>query len=168
YVTALAMPDLLERLKHLPSHTLVLLTTVSLDAAGNRFTARDYGPMVDAANAPAFSMFDVHINHGEVGGYLSSLREQGKVAGAMALRILKGDKPQNIPRVEGVNAYMFDWAALQRWSLKVSDLPPDSIVRNRHPTPWESYKYYIAGGISLILVQTLLILGLIRQRARRR
>src|SRR4029077_16482926 len=87
YITELAMPDLLERLRHLPSHTVVLLTTVSLDAAGTRFTARDYGPMVDAANAPAFSLFDVHINHGEVGGYLSSLREQGKAAGAMALRL---------------------------------------------------------------------------------
>jgi ABC-type uncharacterized transport system substrate-binding protein len=57
--------------------------------------------MVDAANAPVFSLFDVHINHGEVGGYLSSLREQGKVAGAMALRLLSGAKPQDIPRVDG-------------------------------------------------------------------
>jgi ABC-type uncharacterized transport system substrate-binding protein len=50
-----------------------------------------------AANAPVFSLFDVYLDHGEVGGYLSSLSEQGKVAGAMALRILKGDKPQDIP-----------------------------------------------------------------------
>jgi hypothetical protein len=44
YITELAMPDLLERLRHLPSHTLVLLTTVSLDAAGTRFIARDMAP----------------------------------------------------------------------------------------------------------------------------
>jgi ABC-type uncharacterized transport system substrate-binding protein len=105
YMTGLAMPDLLERLRHLPSHTLVLLTSVSLDATGTRFTSRETGPMIAAAaNAPVFSLYDVHINHGEVGGYLSSLSEQGKVAGAMALRILKGDKPQDMPRVEGANA----------------------------------------------------------------
>ncbi len=169
YMTDLAMPDLLERLRHLPPHTLVLFTAVSLDAAGTRFKSSETGPMVAAAaNAPVFSLFDVYINHGEVGGYLSSLSEQGKIAGGIALRILKGEKPQDIPRVEGVNTYMFDWRALQRWGIKESDLPPHSIVLNHQLTVWESYKSYIIGGISLVLVEALLIFGLVWQRARRR
>jgi signal transduction histidine kinase len=140
YLTELAMPDLLERLRHLPSHTLVLLATVSLDAAGTRFTSRDNGPMVDAANAPVFSLFDVHLNHGEVGGYLSSLREQGKVAGGMALRLLSGAKPQDIPRVNSIGTYMFDWRALKRWGLRESDLPPGSTVLFREVSGWERTK----------------------------
>jgi signal transduction histidine kinase len=140
YLTGLAMPDLLERLRHLPSHTLVLLATVSLDAAGTRFTSRDNGPMVDAANAPVFSLFDVHINHGEVGGYLSSLSEQGKVAGGMALRLLSGAKPQDIPRVNSIGTYMFDWRALKRWGLRESDLPPGSTVLFREVSGWERTK----------------------------
>ena len=44
YMTELAMPELLERLRHLPSHTLVLLTSVSLDAAGNRYTSERHWP----------------------------------------------------------------------------------------------------------------------------
>ncbi len=47
-------------------------------------------------------------------------------------------------------------------------LPPISIVLNRQPTVWESYKWYIIGGIVLCLAETLLILGLLWQRARRR
>ena len=43
-------------------------------------------------NAPVFTLFDVHINHGEVGGYLSRFSEQGKVAGGMALRIARKGK----------------------------------------------------------------------------
>jgi signal transduction histidine kinase len=165
YMTELAMPDLLERLRHLPSHTLVLLATVSLDAAGTRFTARDNGPMVDAANAPVFSLFDVHINHGEVGGYLSSLSEQGKVAGAMALRILKGDKPQNIPWVEGVNTYMFDWRALRRWGLSESALPPGSVVLFRETSVWERNKRIWISGLLIILVLSLLATYLQYSRA---
>jgi len=165
YITELAMPDLLERLRHLPSHTLVLLTTVSLDAAGTRFTARDYGPMVDAANAPAFSLFDVHINHGEVGGYLSSLSEQGKVAGAMALRLLSGAKPQDIARVNGVNTYMFDWRALQRWGLRESDLPPESVVLFREISVWERTKRIWATGLLIILALSLLATYLQYSRA---
>jgi PAS domain S-box-containing protein len=121
-----------------------------------------------AANAPVFSLFDVFLNHGEVGGYLSNLREQGKVAGTMVLRILKGEKPQEIRPVKGVNTYMFDWQAVKRWGLNERNLPPGSIVLNRQPTVWESYKAYILSGISLFLVETLLIFGLVWQRAKRR
>jgi signal transduction histidine kinase len=156
YMTELAMPDLLERLRHLPSHTLVLLATVSLDAAGTRFTSNDYGPIVDAANAPVFSLFDVHMNHGEVGGYLSSLSEQGKVTGALALRILKGDKPQDIPRVEGINTYMFDWRALKRWGLRESDLPPGSVLLFRERSAWERTKRIWVSGLLIILALSLL------------
>ncbi len=63
---------------------------------------------------------------------------------------------------------MFDWRAIKRWGLKERNLPQGSIVLNRQPTVWESYKAYIIGGISLILLETLLIIGLLWQQARRR
>ncbi|WP_158751725.1 PAS domain-containing protein [Acidobacterium sp. S8] len=169
YMTDVAVPELPERLKHLPRHTLVLLLTYGSDAAGNGYKSNEIGPLVAAAaNAPVFTFYDVYLNHGEVGGYLSNLNEQGKVAGSMALRLLQGEKPQDIPQVKGVNTYMFDWRAMKRWSLKESEIPPDSIVLNRQPTAWESYKWYIIGGLSLMTVESALIIALIWQRARRR
>jgi len=169
YVTDLAVPELLKRLKNLPPHTIVLLLSFARDAKGIQYKSSESGPLVAAAaNAPVFSLYDVFLNHGEVGGYLSNLSEQGKVAGSMALRILQGEKPQDIPRVKGINTYMFDWQAVKRWGLKESEIPRGSIVINRRPTVWESYRAYVIGGISLILVETLLISGLLWQRARRR
>jgi signal transduction histidine kinase/ABC-type uncharacterized transport system substrate-binding protein len=169
YLTDLAMPDLLKSLRHLPGNTVVLLTSMGADAAGTSFNANEAGTLVaGAANAPVFGLYDVFLNHGEVGGYLSSFSEQGKVAGGMALRILKGEKPQGIPKVKGVNTYMFDWRTLKRWGIKESALPPGSIVLNRVPTVWESYKWYIISGISVILLQASLIGGLVWQRTRLR
>jgi PAS domain S-box-containing protein len=121
-----------------------------------------------AANAPVFGLFDVYLNHGEVGGYLSSLSDQGKVAGGMALRILRGEKPQDIPKVKGANAYMFDWRALKRWGLNERQLPPGSIVINRQPTVWEAYKQYIILGSAVMFAEALLIFALLWQRKRRR
>ena len=93
YLTDLAMPDLLRRLEHLPNHTLILLTSIGQDAAGNSYKSNESGSLVvGAANAPVFSLFDVWLNHGEVGGYLSNFSQQGKMAGSMALRILRGEK----------------------------------------------------------------------------
>ncbi len=169
YMTDLAVPELLDRLRHLPPHTLVLLTSMAQDAAGSSFKSSEIGPIVTAAaNAPVFSLYDVYLNHGEVGGYLSTLSEQGTLAGGMALRILRGEKAQDIARVKGANAYMFDWRAIQRWGLKERELPPASIVINRQHTVWEAYKRYIISGIAVMLAESLLIFGLLWQRGRRK
>jgi signal transduction histidine kinase len=128
-----------------------------MDAAGTRFKGNETGTMVSAAaNAPVFSLFDVYLDHGEVGGYLSSLREQGKVAGAMAMRLLSGAKPQDIPRVTGVNTYMFDWRALKRWGLRESELPPGSVVLFREISVWERTKGIWASVLLIILALSLL------------
>ena len=168
YMTDLAMPDLLERLRHLPPHTLVLFTSVGQDAAGTRFKSNETGPMVAAAaNAPVFSLFDIYLNHGELGGYLSSLSEQGKVAGGMALRLLSGTKPQDIPRVSGVITCicMFDWRALKRWGLQESALPPGCTVLFREVSVWERTKRIWISGLFIILALSLLATYLHYSRA---
>ena len=170
YLTTLSMPDLVEQLKRLPHHTIVLFTSLSQDAAGTKFiSGEEAGPMVvAAANAPVFSLIDTNLNHGEVGGKISYLRDQGRVVGGMALRMLRGEKPQDVPRVKAETKYIFDWRALKRWGFKESALPPGSIVLNRQPTVWELYWRYIISGIVLLLLQALLIFGLLLQRAKRR
>lgn len=170
YLTDLPMPQLLEQLKRLPPNTIVLLAHIGLDYAGNRFVgASQADPMVvNAANAPVFGPSDVDLGHGEVGGYLDSFALQGKVMGEIATRILEGEKPQNIPVVRGTNTYMFDWRALERWEMKERDLPAGSIVLNRAPGFWETYKEYVLIGIFVLMAQTVAILALLWQRMERR
>ena len=121
-----------------------------------------------AANAPVFVMDDVDLRAGTVGGDLVNWADDGRIAAEMAVRVLNGEKPQDIPVVTSTNAYMFDWRALKRWGINENNLPPGSIVLNRQPTVWESYKWYIISGIALILLEALLIGGLVWQRAERR
>jgi PAS domain S-box-containing protein len=169
YWTDFAMPDLLQQLQHLPSQTIVLLTTISQDAVGARFASTQAGPLVaGAANAPVFSLVDVYLNHGEVGGDVSNTLEEGKVAGSMARRILDGEKPANISSVNGVNTYMFDWRALQRWGMSEKNLPQGSVVLNRPPSFWKLYEKYVFPGIIALLAQALAIIALLWQRARRK
>jgi signal transduction histidine kinase len=170
YLTELDMPTLLDRLQHLPRNTIVFHTSIMQDAAGSRFIdASQAVPLVaSAANAPVFVVDDVDIGKGTVGGNVLSFAAQGEVAASMAVRVLTGEKTRDIPIVKSANVYMFDWRALRRWGLKVSDLPPGSVILHRRLTVWEAYQRYIIGGISLILVEALLILGLLWQRARRR
>ena len=168
YLFGLTMPALLERLKHLPNDTIVYHTSMTQDAAGERFidSAQSIPKVAIAANAPVFVMDDVDLRAGTVGGDLVNWTDDGRIAAKMAVRVLNGEKPQNIPIATSNHVYMFDWRTLKRWGMNEKNLPPGSIVLNREPTVWESYKGYIVGGVSLILVEALLIFALLRQRVR--
>jgi PAS domain S-box-containing protein len=169
YLTHLALPALMEQLKHLPDHTVVLLTSIGQIADGTVLTSAETGPIVATeANAPVFSLFDVYLNHGEVGGDVSDTNEQGKTVGRIALRLLAGEKPKNIPIVKGATTYTFDSRALNRWKFSERNLPPASLILNREPSFWERYKQYVIVSLLVFLAQALLIAGLLRQRMRRK
>jgi PAS domain S-box-containing protein len=170
YLTDLTMPGLLERVRELPSHTIIFYTSFARDAAGTPFVdATQALPMIAAAaNAPVFVTVDTFIGQGAVGGYVTSFAAQGHVAGEIALRILKGERPQDIPIVQGTNLYMFDWRALRRWGLKESNLPGGSTVLYRVPSAWELYKWQIETVCLFILGMVVLIAYLLFERKRRR
>jgi signal transduction histidine kinase len=71
----------------------------------------------------------------------------------MAVRILGGVKPQNIPIVRNDNVYMFDWRALRRWGLSEKNLPVGSTVLYRELSIWERTR-------SIWITVALIILGL--------
>ena len=170
YLTDLDMPALLERLKHLPDDTIVYHTSLMQDASGARFIdATQSVPLIaSASKAPVFIVDDVDLGRGTAGGDVLSWASDGRVVGEMAVKVLNGEKPQDIPIAKSADVYMFDWRALKRWGLNESALPPGSIVLNRQTTIWESYKWYIVAGTVLVLAETVLILGLMWQRERRR
>ena len=169
YFTDFLMPDILDRLGHLPPNSIVLLGAFGRDAAGNVYTSDQSGPMfVSAAKVPVFSLNDRHLNHGEVGGDVANAVEQGKIAGGMALRLFNGEKPKDIAPVKDEATYEFDWRALKRWGLQETALPPGSIVLNRPPTFWEQNRKYAVATIFVLLAQTAAIVALLWHRARRR
>jgi signal transduction histidine kinase/ABC-type uncharacterized transport system substrate-binding protein len=170
YLTDLDMPTLLERLRHLPADTIVYHTAITRDGAGNWFIdATQSVPLVaGAANAPVFTMDDVDVREGAVGGDVMSYKGEGKNAGVLAVRILNGERPENIPITQIANVYMFDWSALKRWGLEERNLPVGSIVLNRRPGVWATYRWYIVGGLSTIMLESALIVALLWQRTWRR
>lgn len=170
YLTDLTMPALLERLKHLPSNTIVYHTAITQDAVGERFidSAQSLPLVIGAANAPVFVMDDVDLREGAVGGDLVNWADDSRVAAEMAVRVLNGEKPEDIPIVTSNDVYMFDWRALRRWGIAESTLPSGSIVLNREPTFWQLNKKYVIPGILILLAQTIAIFALLRQRVQRR
>ena len=153
YLTDLDMPTLLTRLRQLPRHTIIYYTSLMEDAAGSHFVdaAQSVPLVVGAANAPIFAVDDVDLGEGTVGGYLISWVIDGQVAAKMAVRVLSGEKPQNIPIVKNNSVYMFDWRALRRWGLSEKDLPVGSTVLYRELSIWQRTKSIWISGLLIIL-----------------
>ena len=166
YLTDLPMNKLLERLKHLPGHSMVLFLSFFKDAQGREFlsTAEALPTIAGAANAPVFGIADTYLGHGIVGGFVVSAEEQGKIMGRDALEILAGKSPHDIPVVRGPSLYLFDWRELHRWNLDESRLPAGSTVLFRQPNLWEQYRRILLMGLLALASLSLLTIYLLIER----
>ncbi len=170
YLTRLPFNQVLEKVQNLPEHSVVLFYLLTRDSEGKSFPPWEVASMVSGtANAPVYGCLDSYFGHGIVGGRLTSMEMTGISAGGMALRILRGTKPPDIPITsQGTIINLFDWRQFKRFGIREDRLPPDSIVRFKTYSFWELYRGYIVAALFLILVQSGLISFLLRQRAQRR
>jgi PAS domain S-box-containing protein len=107
------------------------------------------------------------VSRGGIGGFFFDTNEQNALAGQLAGRILTGERPDNIPIMNGHPPRFYaNWEALRRWHIPESTLPVGSLILNRPPSFWESYRKYIIAVIALTSVLLVLVIGLLWQRAR--
>jgi PAS domain S-box-containing protein len=165
-----SMTEMRQAAKALPPRTAILLTRLYRDSAGEAFIPPQAAQLLaEAANVPVYVLGATSVGGGAVGGSVTYAVALGKRTGEIASRVLYGDSSTPIPLVvHGHGVPMFDWRALRRWGIKESRLPPGSIVRFRPMSIWEQYGFYVAGALSIIVIQGVLIFGLLLHRARRR
>ncbi|MDH5525389.1 MAG: response regulator [Desulfobulbaceae bacterium] len=111
-----------------------------------------------------YSMEDVYILNGAVGGYVTSGTTQGEAAARMAATLLKSPPPNTpIPLIDdSPNVLMFNYPQLQRHNISVSSLPPDSIIINSPETFYARHKTIIRQVLSFIVLLLAIIALLAR------
>jgi PAS domain S-box-containing protein len=170
-LTKLSMPETLARVGVLPEDTVVLYGSIVMDGSGQSFVPRDALALVSkAANAPVFGLYDSLFGYGIVGGHLMSFEREGEVAAELAMQIMSGASPGDIP-VAGEDAYvdLYDARELKRWGIPASVIPEGSELRYHVPSFVEAHPSVVVGTVSLVIFETALILGLlfnIQQRRR--
>lgn len=165
------MADIRERLGKLPRDSLVFLAGQTSDQGdGRALTPTENGRLISAASpVPVYSFWDFHLGTGIVGGELLTGRDQGLAAADMALKILAGTPAASIPVTTTTpTSRLFDFPVMQKFGIAMADLPANSTVINRPPSLWENYRWQIIGGLALLLLETLLILALLRINRQRR
>lgn len=170
WLNDLTFEQMLERVQRLPPHSFIFLILFLRDAAGVSQNADEALQRLHAvANAPINSIFTSQIGLGIVGGRLYPSTEDGMKAAETAVQILDGASPSSFPpKIVPRTSPQYDWRELQHWKIDERHLPPGSTILFRSPTVWQQYRWWIIAGLSVFVVQALLITGLAVNRVRRR
>ncbi|HXV25620.1 MAG TPA: ATP-binding protein [Alphaproteobacteria bacterium] len=169
YLSGLPIPELLAELKNLGPETIVLYLSYFADRDGRQYTPRDIAHSIAAtANAPVYSVYSSFLGQGIVGGVMETFEEMGAAAARIGLRILAGEKPEQIGLTETDANAVLDWRQLQRWNLNESRLPSSAEIRFKDASLWDRYKVQVVLACGLILLQSALIGALLVQARRRR
>ena len=157
------MGELQAKVQSVPADSIILLTVVNRDRLGNFFAYEESLKLIyQVSQAPIYSFWEFYLGKGIVGGMLTSGLQQGKAAGAMARRILRGEAVSRIPVLKkSPNLFMFDLREMERFNIKISKLPPETTVINKPDTFYYRYKNTILVAAATIFVLTMVIMTLL-------
>ena len=168
-ISGLPRKELLSNIDAIEAGTIFLMLNYDEDTQGNHYSTVEIIDELSARSpAPVYGLYDTLLGHGIVGGSLASPESQGQLAGSMAVRVLKGERPEDIP-ITGLETVQmqFDARQLKRWKISESDLPVGSRVLYREPTFWEQFGHYVLPATLAILLQSGIIVALLINRSRR-
>ena len=154
----------------MPPDSYIFFLLLLRDASGVTHNADEaLQHLHQVANAPISGFFNHQLGLGIVGGRLYDAERVGKEAADIAVRILRGEPASGIPPIllERL-APRYDSRELQRWKIHEKLLLPGSTVLFREPTVWDRYRTWIIAGVSIFILQGLLITGLLANLVKRR
>ncbi|MGC2627499.1 MAG: PAS domain-containing protein, partial [Candidatus Udaeobacter sp.] len=170
YFSDLSFKQMQERVSTLPPDSYIFFLLLLRDAGGVTINADEALQRLHAvARAPINSIFDHQLGLGIVGGRLYQSERVGKAAAQIAVRILQGEPASSFPPTMTERLPpRYDWRELQRWKIDEKLLPTGSTILFREPTAWERHRTLIIAGISVFVLQALLITGLMANLVKRR
>ena len=170
YLTDLPLTQLIATTHSLPQRSIGLYVwQKATDEQGRQLeTFEVLERFAPTASIPLYGLASGNVGLGLVGGYVQGAESNGKRLGELVVRVLNGERAQDIPVEPAPNGPMFDWRQLNRWEIDETQLPAGSVVRFREFTFWEMHKWRIIGVIALFALQTMFIGVLLVERRRRR
>lgn len=163
------MTELATAVERLGNDSLIVLGAFNRDRQGRSFTYEEVLRFVhDRTNVPIYGLWTFQLGKGIVGGSLLSGRQQGEAAGRMALRILRGERPETIGIDRAVPPVLrFDYRELERFGINRDSLPAGSEIVNEPNRPLHTYRRELAIAAAAFLVLCgiiALLVAMLRQR----
>ncbi len=169
-ITEYTYEQFLERIKTFGRESIVILPTRFSDSAGKEYTEDLVGNVMHSCEAPVYTNNFLLMGRGPVGGCMNVPTHHGQIAAEMAIKILNGEKADNIPIMHaGPKDFIFDHDQLKRFGISTSQLPPSSTIINEPKSFYHQYKkqvWFITAVFGVLSVMILLLLADILKRKR--
>jgi signal transduction histidine kinase len=162
YLDDVSSSQMQEIVANVSDDTVIFLLLFNRDSEGKEVTMSESIEMIaEVAKVPVYSAWDFYLGEGVVGGKLTSAYNEGKLAGELAIEVLDGTSPADLPvTTSKYHSFMFDWGQMQLFSISEDDLPEGSIIINKKLTFSEQYRteIHIVFGIILTLASVVFLL----------
>ena|GEM_PF-1141141 len=138
------MGFVIEHVKALPPNSLLMLWPfLQINGSILADVSQGVEMITSASTAPSFGFWEFALGHGIIGGKLVSGYVQGEKAAELAVKILQGHPPENLPLIEKVeNQLFFDYQQLKKHGVSISQIPAESIIVNKPKNFFQEYLLY--------------------------
>src|SRR5688572_14522174 len=119
YLIGETIEELKRQLAALDKRSIVIFASLSTDKIGNNYIEPEALSMLaPASGAPIYGSAETFMGHGITGGRLLDFESTGKRIAEMSLRVLAGERPEEIPQETAPSVATVDWREMQRWELR--------------------------------------------------
>ncbi|CCO24368.1 ABC transporter substrate binding protein [Maridesulfovibrio hydrothermalis] len=146
------------RLETLPDNSVIVLLSAFRD---HNLIAKTFEKSLEFilsySDVPVLHPYEHGLGKGILGGKVISHFEQGRIAGQLALDVMKGKSILEMPIIEGgcANKYVFDRKVLNRFNVDDSFLPAGSKIINEPSSLLKTYFSEIVCAFLFMLILTL-------------
>lgn len=168
FLEDVTMQEVINTVNNLSDGTLVFYTLFFRDK-NNVYYAYDDSIRIisQASRVPVYGTWDFSLGNGIVGGMLASGEYQGREAGKLGLRILRGESVDKIDVIlKSPNHYFFDYNQLNRFNIALSRLPAGSTIYNRPESFYDRYWGWIWGAVIALLLMAGIVFTFMRSNKR--
>ncbi len=167
YLEDMTVTRMNETVSNVSDDTVIFLLLYNRDSTGKEVTMTESIQLIaESSKVPVYSSWKFYLGKGIVGGKLTSAYNEGKHAGEIAIRVMDGANPADIPvTTSKYHEFMFDWEQMQLFSISEDDLPDGSIIVNKELAFSDQYRteINIAFVVMLALVSMVVLLMMNRR-----
>jgi len=158
----LSYDELIKNVRTFAKDSIILVTTYYSDINGKIVEFQNVSREVSKnSSVPVYHLYDFGLNNGAIGGTMLSGKLQGESAANLAIRILDGEKPDNISvQSQKTTRKVLDFKQLERFNIQLNEIPKDSEVINKPFSFFDTYRNLVLSILAafIILISFVLIL----------
>lgn len=153
---------IIEVIKGLGENSSVLIVTYYQDIFRKAIDFEVLTEIVSReSKVPVFHMYALTMGHGNIGGAMLCARSHGEVAGQLGLRILNGEKADELPVIRDTPLRLaFDYEQLEEFKIPMKVIPKEAEILNKPFSFFETYKQLVILWFIILSLLVVLIIGL--------